>query len=361
MLVLRRGAWALLLLFIPGVAPAQTIEATLKKIENDLSYLTVDGPVYLAGRLPVVISGADILSSMELVSFRNFGFGLGLQTGLLTSFDRLDDNFQLVPKKLPGVVPLPQLAVVGRIGIVKNLDVGVKVTFFPEIGTKYREIIIGGGMLNVALQARYRLLEGRGARPDLVTQLSIAFFSGYLKVGKDYSFEFDETVDGLGQVKGSLAMAGAPILGWTLYQVSPAIVARWNVAWFHPFIGLGLDLTFGHVDGGVDLKLKLDLQAPQVATAEESLIDTWTTTAPRVFGLRPMVGFEIDFTRRLKLVLQADLGYYVRRHPGDMGIPGLEASARQEAPQSLYVQTIDGEPLSPFVFAAGLGVRYDYH
>jgi hypothetical protein len=357
----RRGAWALSLLLIPTAAPAQTIEATLKKIENDLSYLTVDGPVYLAGRLPVVISGADILSSMELVSFRNFGLGLGLQTGLLTSFDRLDDNFQLVPKKLPGVVPLPQISLVGRIGIIRNLDAGVKVTFVPEFGMKFKDIIIGGGMLNVALQVRYRILEGRGARPDLVIQASFAAFSGFLKVGKDFSFEFDESVEGLGRVKGSLSMAGAPILGWTLYQVSPALVARWNAAWFHPFVGLGVDLTFGHVDGGVDLKLKLDLQAPQAATAEESLVDTWTTTAPRVFGLRPMVGFELDFTRRLKLVLQADLGYYVRRHPGDMGIPGLEEAARREAPQSLYVQTIDGEPLSPLVFAAGLGVRYDYH
>jgi hypothetical protein len=74
-----------------------------------------------------------------------------------------------------------------------------------------------------------------------------------------------------------------------------------------------------------------------------------------------MIGFEFDLTKRLKLVLQADLGFYIRQHPGDLKNPGLEADARKEAPNSLYVQTIDGEPLFPLVFAAGLGMRYDYH
>jgi len=162
-------------------------------------------------------------------------------------------------------------------------------------------------------------------------------------------------------VKGSLTMAGAPILGWTLFQLTPSIVARWNARWFHPFVGLGVDLSFGHVDGGVDLKLDLRLEQPTQDTLSESVVDTWTTTSPRVFGLRPMLGLEFDLTRRLKLVLQADLGFYVRQHPGDMGTPGFEAEARKEAPSSLYVQTIDGEPLFPLVFAAALGMRYDYH
>ncbi len=349
-----------LALWAPGRARAGSVEDTYNKIINDLGYMLIDGPVYLSSRLPVQLQGGNFLASMELAGYKNFGFGVSITSGLFTSFDKLDDNFQLIPKEFPAVVPMPGINLAVRWGIIRNLDIGVQVSFFPEIDTKYKDIIIAGANINVAVQARYRIVEGSGAKPDLVAQLGFAYQSGYLKVGKDYSFDFDETIEGT-RVAGNLSMSGAPILGWDLYQLTPALVARWKLAWFRPYIGVALDLTFGHVDSGLDVELSLTVTHPNPGSYSESLTETTASMPPRVFGVRPIIGFEFALTQRLKLVLQGDLGFYVRQHPGDMKNPGLEKGARKEVPDSLYVQTIDGEPLFPFVFAAGLGVRYDYH
>ena len=162
---------------------------------------------------------------------------------------KLDDNFQMIPQKFPAVVPMPGINLALRWGIIRDLDVGVQVSFFPEVDTKYKDITIAGANINLAIQARYRFLKGEGARPDLVVQLGFAYQSGYLKIGKDYSFDFDETIDGT-RVAGNLAFSGAPILGWDLFQITPALVARWKLAWFRPYLGLAMDLTFGHVDSG---------------------------------------------------------------------------------------------------------------
>ncbi len=353
-------AAAALLLFATRPARAGSLEDTVKKVTNDLQYMLVDGPVYLSSRLPVMLQGGNFLASMELAGYKNFGFGVALTSGLFTSFDKLDDNFQMIPQKFPAVVPMPGINLALRWGIIRDLDVGVQVSFFPEVDTKYKDITIAGANINLAIQARYRFLKGEGARPDLVVQLGFAYQSGYLKIGKDYSFDFDETIDGT-RVAGNLAFSGAPILGWDLFQITPALVARWKLAWFRPYLGLAMDLTFGHVDSGLDMTLSVTLTQPTQESASEKLTETLASMPPRVFGLRPIIGFEFALTQRLKLILQGDLGFYVRQHPGDMKNPGLEVEARKEAPDSLYVQTIDGEPLFPFVFAAGLGVRYDYH
>ena len=358
-----RRSWHLVtaLLALSAPARADTLEDTLRRVESDLGFMLADGPVYLAGRLPALVSGADFLSSMELTDVREFSLGVSVTSALLTDFDRLDDSFQMMPQSLPSVVPMPVLNFVGRIGVARGLDVGMKAGFFPELDVRYRDTVITGSIFHIGVQARYRVLAGRGVVPDLVTQLGFGFFSGYLKVGKDYAYDFDEDVPSVGAVAGSLRFTGAPVLGWTLFQLAPAIVARWNLRWFHPYIGAAIDLTLGHVDGGLDLELELTLTRPTPSTAREKITETMTSTSPRVFGLRPMLGLEIDLTRRLKVVLQADLGYYVRQSPGDLRSPGLEEQARREAPQGLYVQTLDGEPLSPLVFVGGLGVRYDYH
>jgi hypothetical protein len=359
---------ALLGALAPAASFAQDLEALQADLErvlqrevapvlSDVNTIIEDGPVYLAKRLPVIQVLGDPGAVMDLATWGDFSVSLGVVGGILQSFNReVASSFQTLPRTLPEPLPVPQAMLAVRAALSADLEVGLRFGIVPNFEIETEDWQVATSTRTFAGRARYRLMQGHGARPTLVSVADLSYFTGFMQVGRDLTLDI-ATLDTLvepgqyeqfrqlinaeyGQVlepgeKVALGVFffGAPILGWDIVQLSLEQRAVWDLGPFHPYLGLGVDLATGHVDSGVDLESDLRVTRPKdfierVGSFREAILPrqdvTLKTVEPRSVGARAIAGFELSVS------------------------DGLTVAAEGQA------------DVSSDTFAVGLGVRYAF-
>lgn len=347
----------------PATAQQSSIEQTLERVLSDFGLLMGNGPIYLASRLPSLASVGMHEPTMNLRGLGDFSIGLNLaNVGLWSGFDQVGTGMEFVQfeDKLPPILPAPVVGASFRFGVLDDLDVGVRINFFPDFEQKPNGLIIGAGMLDAGLSVRYRAVEANGGVPEVWVALAGNYFSGRLLVGKDFDLPFDFSADDGTRVAGNLNLSGAPVLGWDLWQVSPELRVAWKLGWFHPYFGVAADLTFGHIDAGLDIRIKITLTEPEKAEESAKELVTLATQQPALFSLRPVLGFQFALSEHFHLVLEGQASLTFNPQPNqalDPEIKGILDNS-SKADEMLYNTTAAGS-LAPVSFTASLGIRYD--
>jgi hypothetical protein len=113
-------------------------------------------------------------------------------------------------------------------------------------------------------------------------------------------------------------------MGWDIYQLSLEQRAVWDLSWWQPYLGLGLDLAGGHVDSGIrgftaDIRAvgpgKL-IDAAERKNIRPALVDifpdhnvTWESVSPRSVSGRAIAGMEFDMGEAMRLALEAQFDF----------------------------------------------------
>ncbi len=370
-----RVAWALalgLLVGFAGSARAQNNAQAVDSVLRDINRILANGPVYLSSRLPIMAVGGDLAAGKPLGKFPDWSIALNLHSGLTAGFRDIAygmatlQDFQTM---LPNLVPLPTISIVGRIGTIEDVEVALKIFFIPRVKIELpSEMDVATGMLDVGAQVRWRFFKSRGkAIPELVALFSVNYFTGAIEVGVNSKQPFS-AANGL--VTGQLDMRGAPILGWDIGVISPELRVAWNVAWFHPYFGLGFDFTFGEVDGGLDATMRFTINQTPINEGV-AMNTTNTMEIPRIFGFRPAFGMEFDCGRIFRIVLEANLELTAHQRPNpklaqeikdDMNVDAVE-TARGGQPDGGYLYNKANAKkggIDPLNYAFGLGLRLDF-
>lgn len=364
---MRRPANGLALLLVLSAAPQaraatcaqeMDLEAKLTCIFNtqiapliaDLDVILIEGPKYLATRLPALQAMGDLGGQMDLDEPNEFSLSLGLMSGVYTRFnDEVADHFQRLPKTLPEPLPMPAVNISARYALNQDWELTGRFAFFPTFTVSTRDWDISATTRLLAAGGRYRLLQGHGAVPTLVTSAELSYFSGYMEVGRGFTYplitlkeaarvadvawepvreainnEYREKNGGedllspQDDVTIGTFFHGAPILGWDIFQFSAEQRAVWDIGFWHPVLGLGLDAAWGHVDSGVQLEIDLRVTKPQhfinvAGNLREPILPdqdvTIETEEPRAVGARGIVGWEFDLGSMFRLPMEAQYDF----------------------------------------------------
>lgn len=212
-------------------------------------------------------------------------------------------------------------------------------------------------MVDVGLQARWRPLKPKqGGIPDLVVVLGLNYFSGFMKVGVNMNQQYADY--GNGQT-GVLAMRGAPVLGWDIFVISPEVRVAWNVAWFHPYFGIGFDFSMGEVDGGLDASLGF---RDTLLGLDEAITMKTTNTMeiPRIFGFRPTFGLEFDLGSIFRIVLEANLELTAHQKPNPNLAQEIKDDMAGDGGYLYNKANAKSGGVDPLSYAFGLGLRFDF-
>jgi hypothetical protein len=340
-------------LLAPAAASAQDLDALVAELDRvlqrevvpvlaDVTTIIEDGPVYLAKRLPAIQPLGDPGAVMDLATWGDFSVSLGVVGGILQSFNsEVASSFQTLPRTLPEPLPVPQAMLAVRAALSPDLEVGVRFGIVPNFEVESQEWQVETSTRTFAGRARYRLMQGHGARPTLVSVADLSYFTGFMQVGRDLTLdiatldtlfdpaqyeqfrqlinaEYGQVLDPGEKVALGVFFFGAPILGWDIVQLSLEQRAVWDLGFFHPYLGVGVDLATGHVDSGVDLESDLRVTRPKdfverVGSFREAILPrqdlTLKTVEPRSVGARGIAGFELALSEGLTVATegQADL------------------------------------------------------
>lgn len=310
---------------------------------DDVLVVVIKGPDYLAQRLPAMQAMEASGTQMDLARWGDFSVTVGVASGFYTSFkDEVADGFVKIPKdSVPDLLPLPVGVIGVRFAANEDWELGARYAFVPGFEVKQKDYRIEATTQIFGAHARHRLLPGSGGRPTLVARGDFSYFTGAMKVGRDFELDIgtiqdselnQELNDAVGvnvlgpndSVGVGAFFNGAPILGWDIWQLSAELRATWGFGFFHPFLGGGLDLAWGHVDSGSDLALdaRITSPAPLVDAAErvfgnakiadviERQSVTFKSVDPRPVGGRLLAGMEFDLGDHFRLPIegQYDVG-----------------------------------------------------
>lgn len=348
-----------------GMTQEERIQTILRDqvipILADLDVIMLKAPEYLAQRLPAMQSGGDLGAQMDLVQLGQFSVTLGLLAGVFRDFDDIGNDFQRMPNQLPDPLPIPAAVVGVRMAVHRDWEVGARYGFFPEFEVKSQGWLIRGTTSIYGLRGRNRTLEGQGWKPTLVSSADLSYFTGSMDIGRDFTFTMGDTtqlldpaqipvlneavnqeVFGGDRVLGpsepmdlGIFFRGAPIIGWDIYQLTLEERAVWDLSFWHPFLGLGIDFASGHVDSGIR-GLKVDTRAtgPGHLLAElkerdirptilELLPDqnvTIKSEKPRSVSGRVIGGMEFDLGQAVRLALESQFDFGTYSAVGAFGV-----------------------------------------
>lgn len=294
-------AFSVLALTALASAPARAQEQDiLGYIEDDLTRLSVNLPIWLAEHLPSVM-GPVGTGAGTAIGDDSGGFSIGLvsRLGLFNNFDDVGNGLELVDVQddMPSLLPWPQFGVVLGANLGKGFELGGDFQFLPKTDISTEDTKLSAYIMSAAIGARFRANKAEGAVPSFVIGVGASYYTGALQVGSGYSARYSQTVEGQ-PVEGTYTVETAPAVEWSLFQISPEIRLAWDIGGvFRPYVGLGLGLTFGDVTDRVHVRATATLDSVggqpvgESVTYDQDIVKF--TTDPALYALRPHVGFDI--------------------------------------------------------------------
>lgn len=371
-----------LLWAMPVRAEAQDLDAVGDEAANgalnDLFVILINGPVYLSSRLPMMMATQPPDASFVEGEFGKLSLGVGLKSDIYGQFQDVTfgaNNIMDIYERTPDVVPLPSLSLYGRMGLTEDLDVSAHMDFIPSIQQTAQGIDLLANYYVVGGQGRYKVLNGHGGTPSVTLGSGLSVFSGRLEIGKELHDSFDKTVDdpitGQGvDVTGSFNLSGAPVLEWFLTQIQLDAKAAWAFDWFQPYVGFGVDFTYGKITSSLEgsMSLQIDEVGGQgfgsgpLVKNDADFSSSLAEEVPTFAALHPVGGLQFQLSESFHITLQ-----------GDVHLPFQQQATKQDEQVDEFF-TVDGKRNDNFyyiryrdstslfrnpVFGAALGLRYD--
>lgn len=286
----------------------------LDALEQDLTALSVNLPVWFAQHVPAVMAPVG-LGAGSGIDDNSGGFKIGLLTrlGLFNNFDDVGNGLELVDLQpsMPSLAPWPQFGVVAGANLGGGFELGGDIQFIPEMDIAAENIRLKAFLLSVAVSARVRLNKADGALPAFILGLGGSFYMGSFEIGAGFSQPYSETYDGQ-TVEGTYTVGTAPAIEWSMFQINPELRVAWDFGGVvRPYLGIGLGLTFGTIGDRVNLGASATVERINGTTVDEDpvvydgvVIDF--STEPAIYALRPHLGVDV-ILGIFAITLQLDL------------------------------------------------------
>ncbi len=299
---------------LTGEARAQAAnDDILKLLENDLTAIGVNTPIWLAQHLPAMMPSSGIGAGSGLSDDSGaFKFGVFTRIGMLNNFKDVGYGLKLadIESELPNLLPWPQIGLVAGIGLGDGLEVGADVQFIPALDIAGEGIELKASLLSIAGTLRWRLNKAKGIIPAVVIGLGASYYTGSFEVGAGFEEAYTAETDE-GSVGGTYSFSAAPGVDWSLFQLAPEVRVGWDLLGvLRPYVGIGLGVTFGTVSDSLKLKAVATIDeingqpvTPREVVYEDRVLLFETTAAK--YTLRPHLGLDI-LLGPAALTVQAD-------------------------------------------------------
>lgn|GEM_PF-2529167 len=153
----------------------------------------------------------------------------------------IDQNISFSFKDIPGYIGLPMFLCHAKVGLIKNIDLGVRYSFISNT-IKYGGTQLDFYFSNVGLDVRKRLLGGGAAGlvlPDLSIGLGGSVVSGKIALLQDYNYAQSDIVNGrdyIQRVSGKLSLSTE----WLqISSLSAEVILSKGFIFVTPIVGLG--------------------------------------------------------------------------------------------------------------------------
>lgn len=346
-------------------ARAQTpLPPEVQAVVDDLGVLSVTVPLWLARAMPG--GAADPQIGVPLPGYAGtWGLRLILgQAALLSRFDEaLEEisNLNLADSLRDLALPWAQVGLAGRWTPVDDLSLELGVRGLPPLtfcgsGSEQdgETVTACVTLLNINghFAARWQLTPPDGGMPGMQLGFSGRVAFGSLDMAQQ-KFKKHVTPAATYQV------SGGPSMSWLLGQVGVDIRFLWHVGPVLPFVGAGIDLTFGSAT--LDLASHVEIASapgPDAKPAEVQAIDFAAYSGhPAIVNLRFAAGVDFELGAGFSLALQGGvtfLGFVSADDPE----PRVEAIVASR-PQS-YIQRLRAGDV-PFQAIPVVGLALDWH
>jgi hypothetical protein len=326
----RRALTPLLLVAMvaPG-AQAQDVNGTvalLDAVSHDIQALSVNAPIWIAQHLPATMPTSSIGAAPEHEDGPGFSIGVILpRLGLFNQFNEVGagTDFLGFEDELPANMFWPQFGLVAALRLGMGLELALTVEGIPNLSLGGETATVEVENFNIGGHFRWRLTPAVGPLPGLVVGVGAAYSTGVMKFGVNgaasYSIplQVDDGVGDFTEVTGTYAFTGGPEMRWAMTQVAPEVRLVWVIGPFKPFVGLGVGITEGEVQGGAEVTtlVTVDTGSVDLGFGEQEIdggleqastsTDLFRTTPAR-FTVRPHAGVDIDLGA-LAIALQVDM------------------------------------------------------
>ena len=286
--------WQRLLLSTPG-CHAQTLDYA------DFADAFQGFADEVANTLPATAGVGGSWSPAYIGQFPHFGVGVSLG-GMFLPYEAVKpvvDGLGVassIPDQLKTYgVPFPAIAADARLGgFILPFDVGVKFGFIPEKAKTLFSDEVTADYLLAGVDARLRLVEGRGVLPTVSAGAGYNFMRGTIGVA---DVKFSETID-ITSVMGAAGYAtgGGEIyeliitdpdlaFSWDTHTIQGKAQASWNLAILTPHVGLGAAYGFSNAGGGLFSSLAYNTNTAVTFSQVQDAFDSFGYPIPTVDGL----------------------------------------------------------------------------
>ena len=259
----------------------------------------------VANSLPITASVGGNWSPAYIGQFPHFGVGVTLG-GMFLPYEAVKPVIDgmgfgsSVPSELKTYgVPFPAIAADARLGgFILPFDVGVKFGFIPEQAKAMFSDKVTADYILAGVDARMRLVEGRGLLPTISAGAGYNFMQGTLginDVSPGETIDISQPMNQAGYVGLHQLIITDPdiVFSWDSHTIQAKAQASWNLAILTPHVGFGAAHGFSNAGGG--LFSTLAYAGPNDLVTAQQVFEDAGYTVPTAEGLG--TAFNIFFVK----------------------------------------------------------------
>ena len=249
----------------------------------------------VANSLPITASVGGNWSPAYIGQFPHFGVGVTLG-GMFLPYEAVKPVIDgmgfgsSVPSELKTYgVPFPAIAADARLGgFILPFDVGVKFGFIPEQAKAMFSDKVTADYILAGVDARMRLVEGRGLLPTISAGAGYNFMQGTLginDVSPGETIDISQPMNQAGYVGLHQLIITDPdiVFSWDSHTIQAKAQASWNLAILTPHVGFGAAHGFSNAGGG--LFSTLAYAGPNDLVTAQQVFEDAGYTVPTAEGL----------------------------------------------------------------------------
>lgn len=304
---------AILSIFLFSVVPADKAEATALDYFNDaVNELTTFGnslDSFLANNLPFLASTGDVMGT-AILKTGHFEVGSGIGVVAATGADEIFNGLTIIDTSeidIPNTLPLPNLVAFGKMGLIKKLDVGVKLGTFPEVDVgdmSFSNLVWG-------VEARYGLIKGKLGSPRVSVGLSVEGISG------EIVFTSTDTFNSLFNGTPATFVTNAIIMTeWNLTSVTLEARVSQKFILITPFASVSIAFNSGDVETTSSGSATATTTTPvDVFIGSYSITADQTRQEPDSTSYRAAAGLDLNFPA-FRIGLEFDYDFTAEAYAG---------------------------------------------
>ena len=173
------------------------------------------------------------------------GVGVGADLMYLSGLNSLPVSFVNVSSAtgIPTFIPLPFPVATFRIGVLKGLDVGFRLTYIPQVNIS--DIGFETGNMGYGISLRYKILDGLGL-PTVTVATTWDKMNGHFSITTDVN-QSGSYQDGLNSYSASVSGPASYQQNWDVESFGAQIQVGKDLGVIYPFCAVGFQRNSGNV------------------------------------------------------------------------------------------------------------------